>query len=836
MKLRTLLAHSPIRVRLTVLIAANSSAALLLAGIGLFAYETWQQRSTETRELSSEAGIIADNSMAALNFSDDRAARETLSALRGDSRMIQAVIYDRDGKPFAQYLRDGAARKASIPARREGVYYENGALLLFRPISVGGERLGTIFLESASDLGARLRRFSGIVFFVLTISLGLALMLGARTQRTISEPISELSLVARRVISEKDYSARAPEGATGEIGILVDSFNKMLSHIQSSEEFLRESEERYALAARGANDGLWDWKLSTNKIYLSSRWREMLGYSGGERWTDPEEWFGRIHPADRERVKNEIARHIEGATSELVSEYRMRRETEGFVWMLTRGIAVRDALGAAIRMAGSQTDITEGKVADPLTDLPNRLYFLDKLEAAIEDYRRGGQLFAVLFLDLDRFKLINDSLGHTAGDELLLNVSGRLRTCIAEAERSTGARRSFVARLGGDEFAVLLGQIPDEATAGTVARIIVRELNSPFHIMERQVFATVSIGAAMGSAGATPEELLRNADTAMYHAKAKGKARYEIFDDTMRERAVARLEVETRLRKAIETNQLVLFYQPEISTVTRRVVGYEALVRWNHPERGIVGPGEFIPVAEESDLIVQLGSWVLKEACGQMALWNRSVTLDSPLTISVNVAPRQLADPRFVEEVVAVLRETSLSPACLKLEVTESSIMGNPEVVLDVLRRLKALGVGLEIDDFGTGYSSLSYLQKLPFDTVKVDRSFVKELGNSTESFEIVKTIVDLARSLQMRVVAEGVETRDQLESLSGLGCNYAQGFYFSKPIGAEATYASLCTQAEARQDIQRLAQALRSPQDGQKQITGQQQTAEKETEVSLVG
>jgi diguanylate cyclase (GGDEF)-like protein len=454
-------------------------------------------------------------------------------------------------------------------------------------------------------------------------------------------------------------------------------------------------------------------------------------------------------------------------------------------------------------MAGSQTDITEGKVADPLTALPNRLYFIEKLERSISASRHHKSLFAVLFLDLDRFKSINDSLGHKAGDELLMGFAGRLRSSVRAAWEP---RESVVARLGGDEFAILLSDVRDEPDAAVVAQRVLDEIEPPFHLEGRQVFATASVGIALSSSGNLPEDLLRNADTAMYHAKARGKARFAVFDEGMRERAVARLETETGLRKAIDAHQLTLYYQPLLSVKSQRVTGYEALVRWNHPERGILSPSEFIPVAEESELIVHLGKWVLKEACRQMAEWHRKFNFDPPLTVSVNISPRHLNQGDIVGDVERVLAETGLDPKCLRLEVTESSIMQEAETALVTLRRLKLMGIGLEIDDFGTGYSSLSYLQRLPFDTVKVDRSFIKELGVSAESSEIVKTIVELARSLQMEVVAEGVETKDQFQKVSTLGCNLVQGYYFARPSGATATQ----TLMQERSELQRSFTVLR--------------------------
>jgi diguanylate cyclase (GGDEF)-like protein/PAS domain S-box-containing protein len=782
-----------IGTRLSLLIVLNSSLALFSAGMALFGFESFLQRGAASRELSAQAGIIAESSTAALSFSDERAATQTLSALHGDSQVLEGVIYTGSGRPFSHYERAGSpADSTAPPLRRAGVYFENGAVLVFQPIRIGNETIGTIFLKSNNDVRARLRQYVGIVCLVLLLSQGFALLLSSRMQRTITAPITELSGVARSISFDKNYGVRAIRRTGGEIGILIDSFNHMLSQIETrelaqkaAEESLRESEERYALAARGANDGLWDWKLTTGETYFSPRWNQMLGHPDQDRWSDPEAWFSLIHSADRDRVKAEIAAHLAGATPEFSSEYRMRHKNGGFIWVLSRGIAVRNGAGTAVRIAGSQTDITEGKVADPLTTLPNRLYFTDKLEGSIDAARQTGGVFAVLFLDLDRFKLINDSLGHAAGDELLMGFAVRVRSSL----RSTLGKRLFViARLGGDEFAILLNDIRDAADAAMVAQRILDELEAPFRLAGRQVFASVSIGIALSSSGNTPEDLLRNADTAMYHAKARGKARFAVFDEGMRDRAVARLEIETGLRKAIDARQLVLYYQPELSVSGRRVIGYEALVRWNHPDRGILPPSEFIPVAEESELIVLLGRWVLKEACRQMAEWHSRFIFEPPLTISVNVSPRQLNQGGIVEDVERVLGETGLNPKCLKLEVTEGSIMQDAEMALATLRRLKALGVGLEIDDFGTGYSSLSYLQRLPFDTVKVDRSFIKELGVSAESSEIVKTIVELARSLEMDVVAEGVETEDQFQTLAALGCQYVQGYYFAKPVSAPAT------------------------------------------------
>jgi diguanylate cyclase (GGDEF)-like protein len=662
-------------------------------------------------------------------------------------------------------------------------------------VLLNGDRTGSIALVfDLNDWNSRLLQYAKIAILVLLVSVPITFLASLRLAVSIGDPLVQLAAVARFISADKDYSVRARIHAGGETGLLIRSFNEMLSQIESREQALKEvlgslqeSEERYALAARGANDGLWDWNLVSGEIYFSPRWNHMLGYPVCEAWSRAEDWFGHIHTDDRERVRAALAAHCDGKTAEFVSEYRMRHESSGYIWMLSRGIAVRDSCGKPIRMAGSQTDITEGKISDPLTCIPNRLYFVDRLEAAIESARQQGTLFAVLFIDLDQFKTINDSLGHAAGDELLIGVAGRLRASIRTGSRPGADGQSVVARVGGDEFAVLLAHIQHEHDASIVASRIIERLSESFHLEGRRMFISASIGIALGSTGSTPEDLLRNADTAMYQAKANGKGRSEFFNEAMRERVITRFETETGLRKAIDAQQLVVHYQPIVSGVSHHICGFEALVRWNHPERGLIPPGEFIPLAEESDLIILLGRWVLRESCRQMAEWHRRFPSVRPLTVNVNVSSRQLGDSRLQGDVELALSESGLNPRSLALEVTESSIMENAEQTLATLDRLKAMNVRLEIDDFGTGYSSLSYLQRLPFDTLKIDRSFIRELRTGSDSLDIVKAIVEMAHSLRLEVIAEGVETEEELRQVRGLGCNYLQGFLFSRPIDAAA-------------------------------------------------
>jgi diguanylate cyclase (GGDEF)-like protein/PAS domain S-box-containing protein len=778
--------NSSIRTKLSLLIVGTTSMALILAGGVLLGYESRQYRAAATREMSALAEIVAAGSTAALSFGDKQAARETLASLHGDHRILLAAVYDKTGNSFAVYD-DPRTAAPAVPGRPrpDGAYFAQGTLLLFQPIQLAGERIGTVLLvSSTSEVQSRLKRYTGIVGIVLVGSLLLSLLAMARLQRVITGPIAYLSGVAQRVSSERNYSLRAKKSADDEIGLLIDSFNHMLGQIQLQEESLRESEERYALAAQGANDGLWDWNPVTKEIYFSSRWKEMLGYTDAEIHPSLEDWFSRIHPGDRERVQLEITARTSGADPIFASEYRIRLKEGGYIWVLCRGIVVRDPSGRIIRMAGSQSDITQGKVVDPLTGLRNRLYFIDRLEALIEECAGRADSFAVLFLDVDRFKVVNDSLGHETGDMLLIEIAERLRSSVRSTDVSARiALPSVVARFGGDEFAVLLENLHQRTDASIVAERILTQFASHFDIHGRVIFATVSIGIALGDSAGTSKDLLRNADTAMYYAKSRGKARFELFDESMRGRAVARMELESDLRNAIDEEHFVVYYQPEVSLSTGKVVGYEALVRWKHPRRGMVMPGEFLPVAEETGLIVPLGRWVLREACRQMAEWQRNHPQQPPLTISVNASSRELADPDLVPNVARVLRETGLDPESLRIEVTESSIVENQNETAATLRRLRELHVKLEIDDFGTGYSSLSRLHEYPFSTVKIDRSFVKDLETEPESLHLVETILRLAQGLGLSVVAEGIETREQLAKLVSLGCGFGQGYLFSRPL-----------------------------------------------------
>jgi diguanylate cyclase (GGDEF)-like protein/PAS domain S-box-containing protein len=554
---------------------------------------------------------------------------------------------------------------------------------------------------------------------------------------------------------------------------------------------LEESEARYALAARAAHDGLWDWDLTTDEVYYSPRWKAMLGLAEEEVSSSNTEWLSRIHPEDAQRVQAALQSHLDGLTAHFETEYRILHKNGSYRWVVCRALASRGEAGRPTRLAGSLADVTHRKLAeaqlahrafyDPLTDLPNRTLLLDRLRHALRRAaRRREDCFAVLFLDVDRFKVVNDSLGHGAGDRLLVAVARRLELALRPGDS--------VARLGGDEFVVLLERIREASDAQAVAERIHHELAAPFDLAGNELFLSASIGIALYNGEyLRPEEVLRDADAAMYRAKAAGRARHALFDAAMHQRALKELRTEAELRRALERAELCVQYQPIVALEGGRIAGVEALVRWRHPERGWVPPGEFVPVAEECGLIGAIDRWVLREACREVHAWSGSgARPPSGFCLNVNLSPRAFSSPDLVPHVERVLRETGFPSRALRLEITESAMMVHPDAAAQLLSELKGLGVQLSIDDFGTGYSSLAHLHRFPIDSLKIDRSFVDVMGELGEPSRIATAIVTLGQNLGIKVIAEGVETARQLELLRALRCDAAQGYFFSRPLDGE--------------------------------------------------
>jgi diguanylate cyclase (GGDEF)-like protein/PAS domain S-box-containing protein len=636
----------------------------------------------------------------------------------------------------------------------------------------------------------------GFVVFGVFILTAVLIMLN----RYIFVPLTILQKGAE-AIADGEYHHQIAITDEDELGRLAKSFNYMAQRIELRDQKLNEeieskeqiaqalkiSQERYALAVKGANDGIWDWNLNDNQIYYSSRWKNLLGYPDKEIGQSPQEWFGRIHEDDLENVKYHLNQHLSGLTPFFRCEFRIRRKDDIYIWVRYRGLVSLDEYGNAYRIAGSQTDITAQKefeqrlhfaaYHDSLTNLPNRKYLTEKLIEIITMAKfEGKKDFALMFLDLDRFKIINDSLGHMKGDQILIMIAKRLSNWANE--------KDIVSRFGGDEFIIVKPNIESREKVMEELHQLQTLMNRPLTIDAQQLYIGMSVGIVIGPEQySSPTEIIRDADIALYQAKSAGLSNYVVFDPGMRQKAVASMSIETDLREALSDHQFKLFYQPIVNLKENKLKGFEALIRWEHPVHGLVSPGQFIPIAEQTGMINHIGRWVIDESMRQLKDWQDNY---SDISMSMNVSAKQLKDDTLLQSIEAALITNELKPETLSFEITETSVLEFDDATIEVLNNIKGLGVRLSLDDFGTGFSSLSVLHMYPIDTLKIDQTFIREILNDNNKIAIARTIIELGHSLGMNVIAEGVETDESLQLLVEFGCPQGQGYYFLKPMPAE--------------------------------------------------
>jgi diguanylate cyclase (GGDEF)-like protein/PAS domain S-box-containing protein len=555
--------------------------------------------------------------------------------------------------------------------------------------------------------------------------------------------------------------------------------------------------ERRALALTGAGDLIWDWDVSSDKVYTSPETETALGLKHGSLEGSAANWLENLHQLDRDRFRATLDSVLEQRRGRVAQDFRMRTADGHYLWFALRARPVVGSDGEVVRLVGTLTDVTEFKTAeerllhdavhDNLTGLPNRELFLDRLQAVLGlglGKADAAIRPTVMVIDLDRFKQVNDSVGMAVGDSILLTLARRLGRLIKPQDT--------LARLSGDQFGLIILSEKDSAPITALAETIRKTLRAPITFRDREIFITASIGLALTDGDTQRgEEILKDAELAMYHAKRGGGDRIDIFKAAMRARKTDRLSIESDLRRALERDEIAILYQPIVRLEDRSIAGFEALARWNHPKLGRVSPAEFITIAEETGLIVELGLFVLDRTARQLSNWQRTLRHREPIFASVNVSSRQLLRHDLIQDLRTVLARAPLSRGSLKLELTESVVMENPEHAAQMLQRIRDLGAGLALDDFGTGYSSLSYLQRFPFDTIKIDQSFVRTTAKGTRPV-ILRSIITLAHDLGMDVVAEGAETDSDAVELFQLGCEYVQGFAFGEPMSAERARALL--------------------------------------------
>jgi diguanylate cyclase (GGDEF)-like protein/PAS domain S-box-containing protein len=666
-------------------------------------------------------------------------------------------------------------RRGRIPADRVHLSaLVIGGLILLRSLltfAFSGNRTQVFFIV-ALLLGsaATLLAWRGVAFMG-TIGVAAWIMLAAEKMPSTTLLLWSVTLVMVLGVSIAGIRWRMAKHVEIERTRLENAAEKL------EEKLTEESNrERFALAVQGTEDGLWYWDLKSESFEYSSAWAEMLGYEPGELDTNVDEWFSRVHPGYLADVSNQVSAHLHGESTQFRNEHRLLRKDGSYIWVLARGTAVRNQMGEAVALAGSHANITslieaenrllKDSFQDKLTNLANRDYLMGCLEKKIERQKASAnnhQTFAVIFLDLDGFKVINDSLGHPVGDELLAAVAGRLRNCARPTD--------VVARFGGDEFVILLDHIRDAEEALTLGNRMRSALATPFHIGSREVVSGASIGIVLSSPEIdNTDDLLRYADIAMYRAKSGGKGQVQLFNEGMRSYATKLCDLQNDLRQALARKQFVLHYQPTFSIHSGKILGVEALIRWQRSEGEFVLPTDFIPLAEETGLISEIGEWVLRSACAQNVAWQRAGI--PPVRMAVNLSARQLQEKDFPERVRRILDETSLPANLLELELTETALMDNLDRVSPSLDRLCAQGVRIAVDDFGVGYSSLNYLRQFDFHTLKMDRCFMLDVATNGKAAAVAKGVITLAHNLDLSVTAEGVEHNSQLAFLAAHSCD----------------------------------------------------------------
>ena len=652
------------------------------------------------------------------------------------------------------------------------------------------QRLTTIEDRFSYTLGEGSRWLTGIVLSILVgaaLSVELSgLLLTASVTGGISRRLNSM-LDATDRISKGDFDIALERGSTDEIGRLADALNRMTGDLSGArsraESALLTAQEALREAQRVAHVGSWEWDVGRDQVTCSRELLRLCASTADDFAPTYAGFIALFHPSDHKALDSTIRSAHETANAFAV-DCRIGPLMSGERWLCVQGNVERDEAGAPVRVFGTVLDITDRKLSeerleflaqhDPLTGLPNRALLMDRLGQATALAQRNRSTGALLFLDLDNFKAFNDTLGHGTGDQLLVAVGERLKAHVREVDT--------VARSGGDEFMIVLSDVSSADGATTVARNIVNALDHPFVVDGHEMFVTASIGIIVfPDDGLDVETLIRDADTAMYQAKRHGRNKFQFYSPHMHDQAVRTLALQNDLRRALELKEFVLHYQPMVELSSESIIAAEALVRWQHPTDGLRPPGDFIGVAEESGLIVPLGEWVLREACAQCRRW-RDSGFDN-IRVTVNVSPMQLSQVDFPATIASALRDAGLEAAALDIEITETALFAEPDRAASVLEELHRIGVGILLDDFGTGYSSLNYVKRMPIDALKIDRSFVKDIAADPFDKAIAESIVMLCESVGLRAIAEGVETRAQLDLLRGLGCDQIQGFCFSAAV-----------------------------------------------------
>lgn len=773
----------PLRYKFIVSMLLICVVSVLLSTIAFVQYNKYESIDRVSNDARILAQIVASRSTAALVFADTQQAEANLKALGANTNILMACIYDSANDVFAAYHFDNVDQKFCPQIATAKLIEDKKQLDIFQDISLDGLKIGTLYIQMDITWLDSIREqqylFAGLIIIACLL---ITLIIAQYLQRLLSATLSRVSKTARAITSSRDFSLRARKESLDEVGDMVDVFNNMLSNIETESRSLKASEEKFRQLSALSPVGIFQIDLQENLTYINDRWCEITGITQSN--ADLTTWLNSARSADR-RTLYKAWRALTSREESFVIEAGFIKG-EMITYAIIEAGALHDADGKVCGFMGAISDITDLKNAqiqmenlayyDPLTGLANRRLFRSRLDKALLQARRDGTALALLFLDLDQFKRINDSMGHDAGDQLLIETARRISDCVRETDT--------VSRIGGDEFTVLLTDVSSSHDVHNVADKILRTLAKPLTLKNQEITNTVSIGITMGPAdGLDGNSLMRNADMAMYRAKEMGRNNYQFFSQEMNTEIMAYLGMEKDLRRAIDEHEFVVYYQPKVDLQNGRIMGAEALLRWKTQSGELIAPDRFIPIAEDSGLIIPIGEQALLQACHAVkqlidaSLWPRYSK------IAVNLSAKQFADKNLLDTVENALKISGLPVENLELEITESTLMDNIEHAITTMHAFQQRGISIAIDDFGTGYSSLSYLKRFPINVLKVDRSFVMDIPRDINDMEITGAVIAMAHKLNLQVVAEGVETPAQLQFLRANNCEFAQGYLFSKPL-----------------------------------------------------
>ncbi|MFY8274857.1 EAL domain-containing protein [Pseudoalteromonas sp. SSDWG2] len=776
--------RASVQTKTTIITTACSAIAVCLALAFNFAYLSQGEKDRLHTELEIVSAIIADRSTAAIQYYDQNTGQRNLLSLSNFSAIIVGCLYTEDNVLFASYQRDQVAgHKCENTLKASDSVVTDDSMALVTDVVLDKQVIGSLYIKSdLSTVQTTIEHHGMFALAIVVVTILVSALLATGAQRILTQPIERLRSTVLRIKHSGDYSMRANKDTEDEVGELVDAFNAMLEEIEDTNDFIKRSEERFRTLTSASTIGIFQLDKKGAIVYKNKKFSHIT--ENETQYSDLKDIIDVVHNEDREKVQSKLEYALKRQQSVEI-EFRLITNIACPLHVVFSMKPLRIDEHAIEGFIGSLTDVTELATTqdqlrqlalyDDVTHIANRHLFNNRLEKAIQCAVRDNLDIAVFFFDLDNFKKINDTYGHDLGDKLLLEVASAMKKCIRPGDT--------IARMGGDEFTVLIPKLDSPLEARIIAERFQKALNAPMVIDGKEIIVTASIGLVISHRdNMSSVELLKNADIAMYRAKALGRNQYLLFSEELQLQIEHQINIERELKSAIHNGQLYLCYQPQIDLTTHELIGFEALIRWHHPLMGYIPPDEFIPIAEESELILALGEMVIEQATQALSAMINANVLTQNARVAINLSARQFRDPNLVSHIKRCVSANNISYNAIEFEITETLLMQNIDKSRQILDSFTELGATVAIDDFGTGYSSLSYLKQFPIDLVKIDRTFINDIPNDKNDMELTSAIIAMSHALGMKVIAEGIETQEQMDFLTQRGCNYGQGYLFSEP------------------------------------------------------